>query len=358
MPVYKDEKRGSWFTSFYYSDASGEKKRKKKEGFRTRKEALEYERDFSLQTDSGPRILFEDLLSLYIEDCQTRLRPTTMKGKTYILKTKIIPAFRGKRVHEITAKDIRQWQNSLINDPEDYTPTYLKSINNQLSAIFNFGRKYYGLNQNPVANAGSFGRKKAETMQFWTPEEFKSFIEAISDNKESLIAFQVLFWTGMRSGELLALTAQDLLLQEHSIRISKNYARLNGEDLILPTKTPKSNRVVTIPLWLTEALMKFLKKTGREKGKGRLFTLNKYYLTREVQRGCMKSGVKRIRVHDIRHSHASMLIELGFAPLLIAERLGHENVQTTLETYAHLYPNKHREVAERLQDLLLTNSST
>lgn len=104
--------------------------------------------------------------------------------------------------------------------------------------------------------------------------------------------------------------------------------------------------------------MKFLKETGRDKGKGRLFTLNKYYLTREVQRGCTKSGVKRIRVHDIRHSHASMLIELGFAPLLIAERLGHENVQTTLETYAHLYPNKHREVAERLQDMLLTNSST
>jgi len=162
----------------------------------------------------------------------------------------------------------------------------------------------------------------------------------------------------MRSGELLALTAQDILLQDHSIRINKNYARLNGEDLILPTKTPKSNRVVTIPLWLTEALMKFLKETGRDKGKGRLFTLNKYYLTREVQRGCTKSGVKRIRVHDIRHSHASMLIELGFAPLLIAERLGHENVQTTLETYAHLYPNKHREVAERLQDMLLTNSST
>ena len=90
MPVYKDEKRGSWFTSFYYNDANGEKKRKKKEGFKTRKDALEYERDFSLQSDSGPKILFEDLLSLYIEDCQTRLRPTTMKGKNYILKTKIM----------------------------------------------------------------------------------------------------------------------------------------------------------------------------------------------------------------------------------------------------------------------------
>lgn len=97
-----------------------------------------------------------------------------------------------------------------------------------------------------------------------------------------------------------------------------------------------------------------MKETGREKSRGRLFTLNKYYLTREIHRGCIATGVKRIRVHDIRHSHASMLIELGFAPLLIAERLGHENVQTTLETYAHLYPNKHKEVADRLQDIFLS----
>jgi integrase len=358
MPVYKDEKRGSWFASFYYTDASGEKRRKKKEGFKTRKEALEFERDFSLQSDSGPRLLFDDLLSLYIEDCQTRLRPTTMKGKSYILKTKIALAFKGRRAQEITAKDIRQWQNALMNDPYGFTPTYLKSINNQLSAIFNFGRKYYGLNGNPVANAGAFGRKKAEAMQFWTPSEFKCFVEAIHDNKESYIAFQVLFWTGMRSGELLALQPQDILLNEHCIRINKNYARLNGEDLILPTKTPKSNRSVTIPRWLTEALEKFMKETGRDKAKGRLFTLNKYYLTREIQRGSLRSNVKRIRVHDIRHSHASMLIELGFAPLLIAERLGHENVQTTLETYAHLYPNKHKELADRLQDIMLTTSGT
>lgn len=248
MPVYKDEKRGSWFASFYFTDVSGLKRRKKKEGFKTRKEALEFERDFSIQSDSGPRLLFDDLLSLYIEDCSTRLRVTTMKGKQYILKTKIAPAFKGKRVHEITAKDIRQWQNSLMNDPNNYAPTYLKCLNNQLSAIFNFGRKYYGLNGNPVANAGAFGRKKAETMQFWTQKEFKLFSEAICDNKESYIAFQVLFWTGMRSGELLALQPQDILIRENSIRINKNYARLNGEDLILPTKTPKSNRVITIPV--------------------------------------------------------------------------------------------------------------
>ncbi len=358
MPVYKDEKRGSWFASFYYLDTLGVRKRKKKEGFRTRKEALEFERDFALQTETGPKILFDDLLALYIEDCKSRLRPTTLKAKGYMLKTKILPTFTGKRVNDITAKEIRQWQNQLLTSSPTYTPTYLKCINNQLSAVFNFGRKYYGLHTNPVANAGAFGRKRAEAMQFWTREEFMSFSEAIKDNDESHIAFLILFWTGMRSGELLDLQASDILLKEHSIRINKNYARLSGEDLILPTKTPKSNRMVTIPQWLCDELARFIRDSGRATGKGRLFTLNKYYLNREIQRGCRLAGVKKIRVHDLRHSHASMLIELGFAPLLIAERLGHENVQTTLETYSHLYPNKHKEVADRLQDIVMSSGST
>lgn len=358
MPVYKDEKRGSWFASFYYLDTLGVRKRKKKEGSRTRKEALEFERDFALQTETGPKILFDDLLALYIEDCKSRLRPTTLKAKGYMLKTKILPTFTGKRVNDITAKEIRQWQNQLLTSSPTYTPTYLKCINNQLSAVFNFGRKYYGLHTNPVANAGAFGRKRAEAMQFWTREEFMSFSEAIKDNDESHIAFLILFWTGMRSGELLALQASDILLKEHSIRINKNYARLSGEDLILPTKTPKSNRMVTIPQWLCDELARFIRDSGRATGKGRLFTLNKYYLNREIQRGCRLAGVKKIRVHDLRHSRASMLIELGFAPLLIAERLGHENVQTTLETYSHLYPNKHKEVADRLQDIVMSSGST
>lgn len=303
MPVYKDEKRGSWFASFYYIDASGLRKRKKKEGFRTRKDALEFERDFALQTETGPKILFDDLLVLYMEDCKSRLRPTTMKAKGYMLKTKILPTFAGKRVNDITAKEIRLWQNQLLAAEPAFTPTYLKCINNQLSAVFNFGRKYYGLHTNPVANAGAFGRKRAETMQFWTREEFKSFSEAIKDNNESHIAFLLLFWTGMRSGELLALQASDILLKEHSIRINKNYARLNGEDLILPTKTPKSNRVVTLPQWLCDILAKFIRDSGRANSKGRLFTLNKYYLNREIQRGCLLTGLKKIRVHDLRHPY-------------------------------------------------------
>ena len=82
----------------------------------------------------------------------------------------------------------------------------------------------------------------------------------------------------------------------------------------------------------------------------RVFPFTKSYINNAMERACKKSGVKKIRIHDIRHSHASYLINLGCAPLLISERLGHEKVQTTLELYGHLYPDVHGNVAQQLQD--------
>lgn len=84
----------------------------------------------------------------------------------------------------------------------------------------------------------------------------------------------------------------------------------------------------------------------------RLFPYTMHFLHHEMKRGCKKSGVKKIRIHDLRHSHASLLVEMGFSPLLVAERLGHEHVQTTMDTYSHLYSNKQKEVAQRLDTLM------
>ena len=155
----------------------------------------------------------------------------------------------------------------------------------------------------------------------------------------------------MRSGELLALTLNDFDFDGQTVNINKNYARLKDEDLILEPKTPKSKRVITIPPFLCDIIKDYSSKLYDYKPDERLFQVTKYYLHHEMDRGCKKSEIKRIRIHDLRHSHASLLIELGFSPLLISERLGHENIETTLQTYSHLYPNKHGEVADKLQTL-------
>ena len=196
------------------------------------------------------------------------------------------------------------------------------------------------------------GTKTANTMQFWTVEEFNDFIDAIKDRPESVVMFSILFWTGMRSGEMLALTESDFDFSVPSVSITKNYARHEKQDLILEPKTPKSRRVILIHGALANMVKLYISRLYGISSNDRIFAgVTKYTLSREMDRGCKRSGVKRIRVHDLRHSHASLLIELGYSPLLIAERLGHENIETTLQTYSHLYPNKQRELVTRLNKI-------
>ena len=197
--------------------------------------------------------------------------------------------------------------------------------------------------------SGSIGKKHSGLEQIWTADEFKLFAEAVSDKPQSKVIFSLLFWSGMRSGEMLALNLNDFDFEERQVSITKNYARVDGKDLFLDPKTPKSNRKITLPQFVCDMVKDYADRLYGYNPSDRLFEVTKHYLKYEMERGCKRTGLKEIRVHDLRHSHASLLIELGFPPLLISERLGHESVTTTLEIYSHLYPTKHGEVAERLE---------
>ena len=346
MKAEKDKKTGKWLIQYRYTDWQGKRRKSTKRGFATKREAEEWLRNFLITQKVDFDMKFEDFWKMYCADMETRLREHTMRTKKYIVELKILPYFGDKRVNDITAADIRQWQNELIK--MGYSPTYLKTINNQLSAIFNYAVRYYDLKSNPCVKAGSMGKSKAEEMDFWTGEEFRKFIDSVMNKRLSYMAFMTLYWTGMRMGELLALNPKDIDLEKRTISITKSYQRLGKKDVITPPKTPKSKRVITIPEFLAADIKDYMDSLYDLQENDRLFPITKYYLEHEMQRGIKESGVKRIRVHDLRHSHASMLIELGFSPLEIANRLGHEKVETTLNTYAHLYPNKQTKLAERL----------
>ncbi len=348
MPVYKDKERGTWFIKCYYTNWDGEKKQKKKRGFTTKKEALEWEHTFLSQEHSETTMSLQSLANLYLSDMGTRLRSSTMSTKQHIIELKILPFFQNKLVSEITPTDIRKWQNQMI--AKGYSTTYLKLINTQLVAMLNYAVKYCNLRENPCHKAGTIGKSRAKEMQFWTKEEFYRFLACVENKPTSSEAFQILFWTGIRSGELLALTAEDLDFKTKTIRINKTYQRVHQEDIITEPKTPKSNRLVTIPDFLCRTLKVYVKQRKLQP-QDRLFPYTKYYLHHEMDRGCKNSGVPRIRLHDLRHSHASLLIELNFSPLLISERLGHEKIETTLNIYSHLYPNKQAELARTLHSI-------
>jgi integrase len=342
----KDPKTGKWLIQYRYTDWQGNRKKSTKRGFNTKREAEEWLRTFLVTQQADFNMMFEDFLKIYYADMETRLREHTMRTKKYIIDLKVLPFFGKMKMNEIKAADIRKWQNKLIQ--QGYAPTYLRTINNQVSALFNYAVKYYDLPNNPCRKAGSIGKGKADEMQFWTKEEFDKFVDTVMNKQQSYMAFMTLFWTGMRLGELLALNVGDVDFEKRTISITKSYQRMSGRDVITEPKTPRSKRSITIPQFLVIDLQDYVNSMYGVEKEDRLFPITKYYLEHEMQRGIKQSGVKRIRIHDIRHSHASMLVELGFSPLEIANRLGHEKIETTLNTYSHLYPNKQEQLADRL----------
>lgn len=191
------------------------------------------------------------------------------------------------------------------------------------------------------------GREESKEMLFWTTEEYKRFSEAIIDKPMSYYAFEMLYWTGMRLGECLALTMADFDFNKNTVRICKSYQRLEGEDVITTPKTKKSNRTIKLPKFLAEEMKVYFEMLYGYKETDRIFQVTKSYLHHEMERGSKLAGVKRIRIHDLRHSHVSHLIELGFSALAIADRVGHESIDITFR-YAHLFPSTQVEMADKL----------
>lgn len=254
----------------------------------------------------------------------------------------------------ITAQQIITWQNELINYKDDngkpYSPVYLKTIHNQLSAIFNHAVRYYNLKENPCQKAGSMGKKKNREMLFWTKDEYLKFADAMMDKPMSYYAFEMLYWTGIREGELLALTPADFDFEKRTVTINKSFQHLNGRDIITSPKTEKSNRTIQLPKFLCDEMQDYLKMLYDVGLEDRMFPVTKSYLHHEMDRGAKEAGVKRIRIHDLRHSHISLLIDIGFSAIAIADRVGHESIEVTYR-YAHLFPSKQKEMAVKLDSM-------
>ena len=343
----KKEKNGTWRIQYRYKDWTGTNKKSQKRGFKTKREAEEWLASYKLQQAGDVTMLFSDFWEIYREDMSKRVRKTTMRQKEYVVKDKLLPYFGSTRLSEITTPMIRKWQVAMMG--KGYKETYLKTINNQLCAILNYAVRYYDLKANPCHKAGSMGKSRADKMPYWTVEEFKQFEEAIIDKHVAWMAFNILFWTGMRLGELLALTVGDFDFEAGTVSVTKSLARMDGEDLITPPKTPDSIRTITMPEQLTADVQEFIATLYHAKPDTRLFSaITKSYLETEMKRGIRESGVKHIHIHCIRHSHASMLVQMGFSPLEIANRLGHGRVTTTIETYCHPSEDAQARIAQCL----------
>lgn len=350
MPAYKD-KNGTWFASYFETLWTGERKRRVKRGFKTKREADAFIAQKLLVANRSLDMTFEDFVKVYYEDLNNRIKENTMVIKKYIVNDKILPYFKNLKMNQIRVSDVMQWQNQLLafrdENGNGYSPVYLKTVHNILSAIFNHACNHYDLPSNPARKCGNMGKETNGEKQFWTKEEYLKFSEVMMKKDGYFQAFEILYWCGLRLGEMMALTVEDFDFERNILRINKSLQIIHGKVVITDPKTEKSKRSVLMPQFLADEIKDYIDRLYRTDSDDRIFHFTKTAIHNAMKNGAEEAGVKRIRIHDLRHSHVSLLMESGFSVLAIADRVGHESSKITYR-YAHTYPLKDKEIADYL----------
>ena len=202
---YMANNKKKWRAVYRYTDFTGKRRQTQKRGFNTKREA-EFWLENKKKAENGQlNMTFGSFYEIYERDKKARVKETTFETKSYVVRDKILPYFKDRRMDEIKPKDVMEWQNELLNyrneKGEPYSSGYLRTIHAQLSAIFNFAKRYYGLSTNPAAIVGTMKNDVEKEVEIWTKEESLKFSEAVMDKPLSFYAFEVLYWTGVREGD-------------------------------------------------------------------------------------------------------------------------------------------------------------
>lgn len=366
MATYKDEKRGTWMYRTTYKDFTGKTRYKTKRGFDTQRDARRAEREFLSKRDEEgiqeTKMTFLELLNRYIENQKLKNKESTYITTENKMKNHVTPYFGNKKISDITISDVEKWQNTLLG-LEKYSITYLQGIHSKFSSVMKYGVKLGFLNKNVVETHGNFAQNskyRKKEMMFYTFEEWTAF-ENVLDEDVYKLFFQFLYFTGARQGEALALTFEDFNSDFSEVNITKTITyktKKKGFD-VTATKTLKSSRKVSIPYKLSKSLQEHYNRYKDIEGfKKQMYMfgierpLSPTQICRKKDVACKKANVKRIRVHDFRHSACSLLINSGVAPIVISKRLGHSSVATTLKVYSHMFESTEDQALKLLNEKL------
>ena len=369
MPVYYNADKKTWYAMFYAKDYKGVNKKYKKTGFKKKKEAQEYEYEFKKKIAKSLNMSFQSLYELYFKDYSKRHKPTAINTVQTFFKLHILPFFGDVEVNKITSYMIREWQNEMLDKENKngklFSENSKANIYASLKSMFNWATRYQGLNENPCKNMGAFGSKKNRTeMKIWSVDDFSKFIEILElENKEKnekysdfIIVFKILFWTGLRIGEVLALTEEDIDLHNKFIDVNKTVSYVNKKYHITTPKTMGSIRKVTLPENLISDLELYFSSDKFSKNKNKnikhlgVFNLKSSQLRYVLEKYSLQTNLPKIRLHDFRHSHASYLLFIKADITAISKRLGHDNLQTTINTYSHLYKDANEQLMKKLNN--------
>lgn len=345
MPVYQNKKTKLWEYRTYANDIYGNRKQFEKGGFKTKKDALKAERDLqALDKVEDCNITFLELWNNYEKHISLKQKRQSYRKTVSKFKNHILPYFQDYRVKSITASVYTKWQS--IIEKKGFKYKYNTSLHGSMVTILNYAIKFYGLKENVASKIGNFSRKNdlTKNVDFWTFEEYSQFIQVVDENIYKKF-FETLYYTGLRQGECLALTWKDFQKDYLDIYKTISKEKVDGEYIINTPKTKKSIRKIK----LDNELIKSLNELKEEYKKLIEFEENWYIfggitplapttIGRRKDNYCKIAKVKKIRIHDFRHSHASLLISHGVPITVISQRLGHSDINMTLNTYAHLIP--------------------
>ena len=348
MPAYRDEKTKNWYVQFRYIDWQGKSKHTTKRGFKTKKDALSYEYEFKSTSKDRIDMTVAELSEKYLDDRKLHVKPSRYASMEQIIRNHILPHIGKLKLLDLTPLTMRHWQNELTK--QNYSPSTLITYHRQCSTLLNFAVKYYGMKENPLRKVGSIG-KMEKRLEFWDPKEFQQFIEVV-DNPKYKLCFLLLFYSGMRVGELLALNAGNFDFVKNMISITKSLMHVTKE--ITTPKTKFSIRTIVMPTGVMQEVKSYI--DNLDEITSPLFRVSSLTLLNALKRYAKQAGVKEISVHDLRHSHASFLIHNAVPLTVISKRLGHKSPNITLAVYSHMYTESEGQIAQLLQENFVRQS--
>lgn len=356
MAVYKDKIRNTWYFRIYVSEKSGVRKQKSRSGFRTKGEAKKAENDFIINySNSCDNVLFYELYKVYITHKEQELKYQSYRSIKNRFENHILPFFYNYKINNITAKDYIEWKEYIIK--KDYSFKYNSSLHICMVNILNFACSFYNLNENIASKVGNFSKRNYyPQVNYWTYEEFLKFISCVDDIIYYSL-FTVLYFTGMRIGECLALNWNDIY--DDYIDINKTLIRGNTNNPSFnPPKTNGSLRHIKIDNNVKSVfndLKAYYKDFVSFNNNWFVFGGFKPLATTTIDNKkdfySKKANVKHIRIHDFRHSHATLLLSKGIPITVISRRLGHSDVTTTLNIYSHFVPQDEDKAIDILNNL-------
>ena len=197
--AYREKDTKKWTAQWFETNVMGEKKKRRKRGFETKREALEFERSKKLSNERSMDMKLSDFIEIYFSDKQNDLKDRTIKNKRYMMQQHIVPYFGNQMMSEIKASQIIQWQNEI--QKKGYSDSYLRMIQNQLTSLFTHAAKIYDLPVNPCKKVKRMGNSDSRSLNFWTLDEYKQFIQTMEPGTRYYLMFEMLFWTGIREGD-------------------------------------------------------------------------------------------------------------------------------------------------------------